>query len=212
MPCITEHKACFQSLVGTDGCITVHTYHARAVLVDAGIGRKGGDTAGKVTGEKEGPPCSRYGGHHHRHEGRLNHGLFYPCPPTHICSSSSSCCSCSANMEQRSTRRGKGELGRLANVGHSLLSFFSLTQRLLHSPPFYRTHHTITRQSPQTNSKASARMSQSIFNKLQSGLNYLDGAFKETMEGDEEGGEEELVEQRRQVRRPFGRERKGGRM
>jgi len=54
-------------------------------------------------------------------------------------------------------------------------------------------------------------MSRSIFNKLQSGLNYLDGAFKETLEGDEEGGEEELLEQRRQVRR--GREggREGGR-
>lgn len=53
-------------------------------------------------------------------------------------------------------------------------------------------------------------MSRSIFNKLQSGLNYLDGAFKETMEGDEEGGEEELVEQRRQVRKACRREGKGG--
>jgi hypothetical protein len=42
-------------------------------------------------------------------------------------------------------------------------------------------------------------MSQSLFNKLQSGLNYLDGAFKETMEGEEEATEEMLLEQRRQV-------------
>ncbi|EWM21251.1 hypothetical protein Naga_101184g1 [Nannochloropsis gaditana] len=41
-------------------------------------------------------------------------------------------------------------------------------------------------------------MSQSLFNKLQSGLNYLDGAFKETMEGEEEATEEMLLEQRRQ--------------
>jgi hypothetical protein len=114
---------------------------------------------------------------------------------------------CGATIEAARKRRTEKARQLATDRGQSLPSFISLTSSF---PSILQgTQHDYNAIS-QNHTKASAPMSRSIFNKLQSGLNYLDGAFKETMEGDEEGGEEELVEQRRQVRKACRREGKGG--